>query len=210
VRPATRATAAETVGVVDVLTTLDRGRAEAAGTGIVLTSSGRVLTNDHVIAGATSVAVRDLTTGRWYRAAVVGGSPTADVAVLQVEHARGLATAALGDSATVTVGQAVTGVGNAGNAPGTAAAVGTVTALGQAITAHDVGAPRAERITGLIETSADVQPGDSGGPLLDASGLVVGMDTAAATDRRTGATEAGYAIPIDHAIAVVDRIVGAG
>ncbi|WP_323095638.1 S1C family serine protease [Intrasporangium sp. YIM S08009] len=196
--------------MVNVLTSLDHGREEGAGTGIVLTASGRVLTNDHVIAGAASIAVVDLATGRRYPARVIGDSPTDDAAVLQLENAGGLRTAPLGDSSTVAVGQTVTGVGNAGNAPGTSAAVGTVTALGQAITARDVGATRAERITGLIETSADVQPGDSGGPLLDASGLVVGMDTAAATNRRTGATEAGYAIPIDHAIEVANRLAGVG
>ncbi|WP_347349936.1 trypsin-like peptidase domain-containing protein [Intrasporangium sp.] len=206
-QPATQATAAQTVGVVDILTTVDYGRAEAAGTGIVLTSNGRVLTNNHVIDGATSITAVDLNTGRRYGATVVGDSPTNDVAVLQLKGASGLNVAPLGDSDTVAVGQSVTGVGNASNAPGTAAATGKVTALGQSITATDEDSTDAEQVTGLIRTSTDIQPGDSGGPLLSSSGQVVGMDTAAATDPRTGATVAGYAIPIDHAVAVADQIV---
>lgn len=208
VQPATDATAAQTTGVVNILTTVDFGQNEAAGTGIVLTSNGRVLTNNHVIDGATSITAVDLTTGRHYSARVVGDSPTNDVAVLQLTNASGLQVAPLGDSNTVAVGATVTGVGNADNAPGTSAAPGTVTALGQAITASDVGDSNAEQVGGLIETSTDTQPGDSGGPLLDSSGRVVGMDTAAATNPRTGATEAGYAIPIDHALDVADQIVG--
>ncbi len=207
IQPATEATAAQTVGVVNILTTIDYGQDEAAGTGIVLTSDGRILTNNHVIDGATSIAAVDLTTGRRYSASVVGDSPTDDVAVLQLKGASGLGVAPLGDSNTVAVGQSVTGIGNADNAPGTSAATGTVTALGQAITASDVGNTNAERVSGLIETSADVQPGDSGGPLLDSSGRVIGMDTAAATNPRTGATNAGYAIPIDHALDVEGQIV---
>lgn len=207
IQPASEATAAQTVGVVDVLTTVDFGQDEAAGTGIVLTSTGRILTNNHVIDGATSVTAVDLTTGRRYSARVVGDSPTNDVAVLQLQDASGLTVAPLGDSNTVAVGQSVTGLGNAGNAPGTSAAPGSVTALGQAITASDVGNDAAERVSGLIQTSTDIQPGDSGGPLLDSSGRVVGMDTAAATSPRTGAIEAGYAIPIDHALEIASQIV---
>jgi S1-C subfamily serine protease len=208
VQPATEATAAQVVGVVNVLTTLDYGRNQAAGTGIVLTRTGRILTNNHVIDGATSIAVVDLTTGRRYTATVVGDSPSNDVAVLQLKRASGLRPAPLGDSNAVTIGEAVTTIGNAGDAPGKAAAPGRVTALGQAITANDVSNSSPQQVSGLIESSTDVEPGDSGGPLLDPSGRVIGMDTAAATNSRTGAIQASYAIPVDHALEIANEIVG--
>jgi len=202
-----QATSAQLVGVVDIVTTLDFGSGQAAGTGIVLTSNGRILTNNHVIEGSTSISVTVLSTGRSYSAEVVGTSPSNDVAVIQLTGASGLPTATIGQSADVEVGDPVVGVGNAGNAAGTSASSGTVTALDQSITASDQGGGNAEQLTGLIETDAPIQAGDSGGPLYAADGSVVGMDTAGQTNARTGATVAGYAIPIDHAMDVVSKIV---
>jgi S1-C subfamily serine protease len=200
------ATASQLVGVVDIVTTVSYDQGEAAGTGMVLTSSGEVLTNNHVVEGATSIKVTVLSTGRTYVASVVGTSPTNDVAVLQLSGATGLATVDLGDSSAVQVGDTVTGVGNAGNEEGTSAATGEVTALGQDITASDGSGTDSEDLTGLIVTSAPIAAGDSGGPLYDAQGQVVGIDTAAQTSGRSGQTVAGYAIPIDTAIAVADQI----
>jgi S1-C subfamily serine protease len=202
----TEATASQVRGVVDIVSTLDFGSNQSAGTGIILTSSGRILTNNHVVEGSTSIQVTDLSTGRKYTAKVVGTSPTNDIAVLQLADASGLTTAALGTSSGVAVGDAVVGVGNAGNEAGTSASSGEVTALGESITAADAGGGNAENLTGLIETSAPIQAGDSGGPLLDADGKVVGIETAAQTSRR-GTTTAGYAIPIDHALSVAQQIV---
>ncbi|HQY98293.1 MAG TPA: trypsin-like peptidase domain-containing protein, partial [Phycicoccus sp.] len=124
----TEATAAQLTGVVDIVTTVDYGSGEAAGTGIVLTSDGEILTNNHVIEGSTSIEVTVLSTGQSFTAHVVGTSPTNDIAVLRLDGASGLATAPMGDSSTVAVGDAVVGVGNAGNEAGTSAAAGTVTA----------------------------------------------------------------------------------
>jgi S1-C subfamily serine protease len=194
-------------GVVDIVATENFGQGEAAGTGIILTSNGRVLTNNHVVEGSTSLEVTDLSTGKTYEATVVGTSPTNDVAVIQLKDASGLATATLGDSDTVSVGDAVTGVGNAGNEPGTSASTGVVTALGQSITASDQGGGNAEDLTGLIQTNAGIRAGDSGGPLYDASGKVVGVDTAAQTSARSGQTVAGYAVPINHALDIAEQIV---
>ena len=202
----TEATARQLRGVVDIVTTVDYGQSQAAGTGIVLTSGGEVLTNNHVVDGATSITVTVLSTGRSYAATVVGTSPTNDLAVLHLRGASGLTAAPMGTSSSVAVGDAVTGVGNAGNDPGTSAASGTVTALDQQVTASD-GDGTSETVTGLIRTSAPIQSGDSGGPLLDSAGRVVGIDTAAETSGYGGQTVAGYAIPVDHALDVAAAIL---
>jgi S1-C subfamily serine protease len=168
---------------------------------MVLTSNGDVLTNNHVIDGATSISVTIVSSGATYTATVVGTDPSADVAVLQLDDASGLATAALSNS-PATVGEAVTAVGNAGGTGTLTAAGGTVTALDQSITATDSNGSNAEQLSGLIETGAGVQPGDSGGPLYDSAGAIVGMDTAAASG---GAAQA-YAIPISTAEGVATQI----
>ena len=196
------ATADQVVGVVDIVTELGYSGGEAAGTGMLLTSDGEVLTNNQVIEGATSITVTVLSTGEQYTATVVGTAPTADVAVLQLDDASGLDTVQL-DTDGVELGEAVTAVGNAGgDTSSTSAADGTVTALDQAITATSESGAAAERLTGLIETDADVQAGDSGCPLFDADGEVVGMDTAASS----GGAVQSYAIPIATAMDLVEQI----
>lgn len=216
---ATRAaTSAEQVGVVDITTQLDFGEGEAAGTGVVLTSSGEILTNNHVVDGATKIAVTDVGTGRSYAASVVGTDPTDDIAVLRLSGAAGLATVRLAtpaQAAGVAVGDAVTAVGNAGGRGGTpSAASGSVVALDRDITASDETGADAEQLTGLIEVNANVQAGDSGGPLY-ADGAVIGIDTAASTSGRgrvattaARSQSAGFAIPITTATAIADRITG--
>ncbi len=165
--------------LVDVVSTLDYGAAEAAGTGILLTASGEIVTNNHVVDGATSIRVTDIGNGRTYSATVVGYDVTSDVAVIKLNDASGLSTAPLGNSNGVAVGQGVVAIGNAGGVGGTpSAATGTVTALGQDITASDESTGSQEQLTNMIETDADVQAGDSGGPLVNMSGQVVGIDTA--------------------------------
>jgi S1-C subfamily serine protease len=199
--------------VVDVVSTLDYGAGEAAGTGIVLTSNGEVLTNNHVVEGATNVRVTDVGNGKTYTATVVGYDFTYDVAVLQLKGASGLATADLGNSSSVAEGQSVVALGNAGGRGGTpSSATGTITALGESITAYDEATGSSEQLTGLIETSADIQSGDSGGPLVNMSGEVIGMDTAASSsfqfqgpNGEAGGTQ-GYAIPINEAAAIAKQI----
>jgi S1-C subfamily serine protease len=197
-------------GVVIVETDLGYQDGAAAGTGMVLTSSGEVLTNNHVIEGATSVRVVVPQSGRTYDARVVGYDVTHDTAVLQLSGASGLATVTTGDSSALTVGQPVRAIGNAGGTGSLTTAAGTVTGLGKSIAAAtENGAP--EQLTGLVETNAQLQPGDSGGPLVDSAGRVVGMYTAASSGGfRPGFsnTSAGssYAIPIDTALAIADQI----
>jgi len=169
-------------GLVDVTSTLGYQGATAKGTGIVLTSNGEVLTNNHVVNGATSVSVTDIGNGKTYKATVVGYDQSHDVAVLQLSGASGLTTAATGNSSTVKVGDNVVGLGNAGGADGTpSVAAGTVTALNQSITASDEGSGSSEQLSGLIQTNANIQPGDSGGPLVNSYGQIIGMDTAASS-----------------------------
>jgi S1-C subfamily serine protease len=194
-------------GVVVVDTNLGYQGGAAAGTGIVLTSSGEVLTNNHVIRGATSVEVVVPGTTHKYPAKVVGYDVTADMAVLQLGGASNLKTASLGDSSKVTVGEAVEAVGNAGGTGTLTPASGTVTGLARSITAGD-GQGGSERLTGLIETDVALEPGDSGGPLLNKKGQVIGMDTAASagfTFQAAAANDA-YAIPINTALALATQI----
>jgi S1-C subfamily serine protease len=200
-------------GLVDIDTTLGYQQEQAAGTGVVLSSGGIILTNNHVIDGATTISVTDVGNGKTYTASVVGYDRTKDIAVLQLHNASGLTTANLGNSSTASVGEDVVGIGNAGGTGGTpSAAGGTVTALNQSITASDDGDGTSEQLSGLIETNADIQPGDSGGALVNSSGQVLGIDTAASAgfsfqsnDQSSGTQ--GFAIPIDTALTLARAIV---
>jgi S1-C subfamily serine protease len=202
-------------GLVDINTSLGYQQAQAAGTGIVITSNGEVLTNNHVINGATSISVTDVGNQKTYTASVVGYDRTADVAVLQLHGASGLQTANLANSSNISVGEDVVGVGNAGGSGGTpSAAGGTVTALNQSITAQDQGDGTSEQLSGLIQTNANIQPGDSGGALVNSSGQVIGMDTAASSGfsfqyNGQGQGNQGFAIPINAAMSLA-RTIEAG
>ena len=198
-------------GLVDVVSTDGDQQATSAGTGIVLTSNGEVLTNNHVINGATSIKVTDVGNGRTYTATVVGYDASHDVAVLQLQNASGLTVASLGDSATVKTGDNVVALGNAGGKGGTPSMVtGTVTALDQSITASDDLSGTSEQLTGLIQTNADIQPGDSGGSLVNAYGQVIGIDTAASSgyqfQTQSGQATQAYAIPINDALTIAKQI----
>ena len=193
--------------LVDINTNLSYESEQAAGTGIVLTSNGEILTNNHVIDGATSISVTDIGNKQTYKANVVGYDRTGDVAVIQLGGASGLQTAQIAPSQPA-VGEGVVGVGNAGGTGGTpSSAGGSVQSLNQSITASDSGGGNSENLTGLIETNCDIQPGDSGGALVDAEGKVVGMDTAASTGSTgLGGTAQAYAIPIGTALSVAKSI----
>jgi len=208
--PAAAASIARRVspGLVDVNTVIDYGEAAGAGTGIVLTSNGEVLTNNHVVEGATRISVTDIGNGRTYTANVVGYDNTNDIAVLQLNGASGLQTVHLATSA-VQKGAQVVAIGNAMGAGGEPTyAGGTVTATGQSITAQDDLTGTSERLTGMIQTNADVVAGDSGGPLVNASGDVVGVDTAGngSFQFAQSAGSSGFAVPIGKAMSIVSVI----
>ena len=194
--------------VVDVVSTLGYQNGEAAGTGIVLSSTGEVLTNNHVINGATNITVTDIGNGKTYTATVVGYDASADIAVLQLKGASGLRTVTLGDSAKVAIGESVVALGNAEGRGGTpSASTGAVTGLNQSITATDESGGTSEQLSGLLQTNATLQPGDSGGPLLNMEGQVVGIDSAASSGFQFQAgSSQSYAIPINQAIALADQI----
>ena len=210
--PANAASIASRVapGLVDVNITVDYGQARAAGTGMVLTPDGEVLTNNHVINGATSISVTDVGNGKTYRARVAGYDPGKDVAVLQLSGAANLQTVTIDRSPNVSAGTKVVGIGNAGGVGGRPSyAGGTVTATGQSITASDDLSGTSERLTGTIETNANIQPGDSGGPLVNASGQVIGMDAAGSQTSQFSSqqTGAGFAIPINEATAIATQVL---
>ena len=194
--------------LVDINVTLGYQSGQAAATGIVLTPSGLVLTNNHVVDGATAISATDVGNGQTYTATVVGYDRSHDMAVIQLNGASGLKTAQLGDSSKVTVGQSVVAIGNAGGAGGTpSAAGGQIVALNQQITAGDQGSSNTEQLTGLVQTNADIQPGDSGGPLVNSAGQVIGIDTAASSANSFSSTETqGFAVPVNTAMAIVTQI----
>jgi len=195
-------------GVVVIKTNLAYQNASAAGTGIVLTSSGEILTNNHVIAGATTIRVTVPKTTHTYTARVVGYDTTADVAVLQLRKASNLKTVTIGSASKLKLGARVTAVGNAGGTGTLTSSRGTVTGLNKSITVQD-DSGAAERLTGLIETNAALQSGDSGGPLLNSAGRVVGIDTAASSSSPFAVSDSsdGYAIPIGRATSIAKQIV---
>jgi S1-C subfamily serine protease len=183
-------------GIVDIYTTLGYQNGVAAGTGMILTRAGEILTNNHVIKGATRFKVVDVSTHRTYTATVAGYSVARDVAVLHLAHASGLKTIKLGNGVPVRVGQPVVARGNAqglGGAPKEAR--GRVVALHRKIVARDETGD-SETLINLIATDAPVVPGDSGGPLEDSRNRAIGMVTAGST---SGAHR-GFAIPIRMAL----------
>jgi S1-C subfamily serine protease len=196
--------------LVDINTVLGFAQGEAAGTGIVLTSSGYVLTNNHVISGATDIKATDVGDGRTYSATVVGYDRVHDVALIKLQGASDLATAHIGNSSAAAIGEPVVGLGNAGGLGGSpSTAPGHITALNQSITAQDQGTGTSEKLTGLIQTNSDIQPGDSGGALVDSSGNVLGMVTAASASTGfsfSAPPSQGFAIPINQAVYISNLI----
>jgi S1-C subfamily serine protease len=199
----TPATHDQLTGLVRITTTLKYQNGRAAGTGMILTSTGEVVTNHHVVEGATRIRVTVMSTGQHFRATVVGTDATDDVAVLQLDNANGLSVVSPATT-PAAVGDAVTAVGDAGGSSTTfSAAEGTVTALDQQITTQNEDGSTNERLRGLMEISSDVISGDSGGATYDDEGEVVGMTTAASSG---GNDVVGYAVPIAKVLRIADDL----
>jgi S1-C subfamily serine protease len=195
-------------GVVDITSRLHYTGQVFEGTGIVLDSTGLVLTNNHVVSGSTHLAGTVVTSGKQYTATVVGTDARDDVALIRLQGATGLHPVAVGDSGKVQLGTPVVAIGNAGGNGGPPTVTsGTITALNRTITASDAGSGTSETLHGMLQTNASIAEGDSGGPLSNAAGQVIAMDTAANSQSLGGAgTNQGFAIPINHALSVVRQI----
>jgi S1-C subfamily serine protease len=189
--------------IVDITTLVGSG--SAAGTGMIITSSGQVLTNNHVVNGSTSISVTIEGHSGNHAAHVIGVAPNYDVALLQIEGVSNLPTVTLANSSKLEVGDAVVAIGNA-LGQGTSATKGHIVALDQNITAN-TGSGRSETLTGLIQSDAAISPGDSGGALVNASAQVIGMITAGeATGFRTSTTTVAYSIPTNNVLPIVNQI----
>jgi S1-C subfamily serine protease len=190
--------------VVDISTKFGYNNAVGAGTGIVIDPGGVVLTNNHVISGATDISAFAVGNGQTYAVDVIGYSRTADVAVLQLRGGGGLPSANIGGG--VGVGDPIVALGNAGGQGGTPSAVaGRVVALNQSVSATDTLTGAEENLGGLIQANAAIRPGDSGGPMVNDAGQVIGMNTAA-TDNYKMSGGQGFAIPIGTAMGVAGQI----
>jgi S1-C subfamily serine protease len=192
-------------GLVIINTALQYNSETAAGTGIVINADGLVLTNNHVIDHATKITATAASTGTTYTATVVGYDKTGDIALIQLRNAAGLTAAQIGNSSSVKTGDSVVALGNAEGQGAITAKPGRVTGLGQTVTAsEDGGSTASETLHGMIQTNADIVPGDSGGPLASSAG-VIGMDTAE-SDGNTQRASDGFAIPTDTVLSVARQI----
>ena len=196
--------------IVNITTRLSSGGV-AAGTGIVISSNGLALTNNHVIADTEQLRVENSADGSMHSATVLGYSVTADVALFKIQGVSGLTPAPIGTAADLAIGDTIVGLGNAGGNGGEPSiAPGRVTDLDQRIVASDTDGS-SETLVGLIQVDAGIQPGDSGGPLANSAGRVVGIDVAASREDPRFSFSGGragdaYAIPIQKALAIAHSI----
>ncbi|MGH7761554.1 MAG: S1C family serine protease [Candidatus Dormibacteraceae bacterium] len=192
--------------IVDINTV--SGSSQAAGTGEIITSTGEILTNNHVVDRSTGIQVTIAGRSQTYTAHVIGVDPSADIALIQVDgNVSGLPTVSFASSSSVKIGDPIVALGNAlgqGGTPDTSR--GNITALDQTITASE-GGSKSEQLTGMIQSDATIYPGDSGGPLVNSSGQVVGMITAGDVQGfRSSASTVNYAIPSDTILSVINQI----
>jgi putative serine protease PepD len=174
------------------------------GSGIIVDTKGDIVTNNHVVSGATSLKVV-LSNGSQETAQLVGTNPANDLAIIHIQPFANMAVATLGDSSQLTVGQEVLAIGNPLGYSGSASE-GVVSALNRSMPESSQG----PNLTGLIQTSAAINPGNSGGALINLQGQVVGIPTLSAinSETNTPANGIGFAIPANQVQAAVAQIVG--
>lgn len=198
--------------VVSIVTTAQRQQSyfsynqQGAGTGVIISEDGYIMTNKHVVDGATDVAVV-LSDGTEYTdVAVVGVDPLNDIAFVKVAEVSNLSPAQLGNSSQVRIGQQVVAIGNALGQFQTTVTSGIVSATGRPLVASSSDGRTSESLTDLIQTDAAINSGNSGGPLVDLSGRVIGINTAVATD----ANGIGFAIPINATRGLIKGVIEDG
>ena len=186
----------QSVVTIETNVNAQQGVFEGAGTGVVLTADGLVMTNAHVISQSDGITVRTFD-GAEHEATLVGSEPDQDLAVIRVDGVDDLVPAELGSSEALLVGEPVIAIGNALNLGGQpSVTTGIVSALNRTIDSPD------GRLTDLIQTDAAINPGNSGGPLVDSSGAVVGINTAIIENSQN----IGFSIAIDSAKPIIDQI----
>jgi putative serine protease PepD len=202
------AAAKATPSTVDIQVSLAQGTAE--GSGVILTADGDVLTNNHVVAGNTGTITVTLADGSEHQAKVVGTSPSYDLAVIKLQNVSGLTPAALGESSSVQVGQQVVAIGSPQGLTGTVT-TGIVSAFNRTVAVQGESGGAAVVYNGL-QTDAPINQGNSGGPLVNLDGQVIGINSAIATgsSQSTGSIGLGFAIPVDQAKRVAQEIIQTG
>ncbi len=195
--------------VVSIITSgssIAGGMYEAAGTGMIVSSNGYILTNKHVVEGARRATVI-LANGTTYKdVEVVGNDPMNDVAFLKIPNVSNLTPIELGDSKTVRVGQHVIAIGNALGQYDTSVTSGIISGIGRPVQAGDESGTSIESLSDLLQTDAAINSGNSGGPLINVQGQVIGMNTAVAAD----AQNIGFAIPIGAVKGMLAGLIASG
>lgn len=179
---------------------------QSAGTGIIISKDGYILTNKHVVGGSSKRISVVLSDGQTFsNVSFVGADPVNDIAFLRISGVNNLSPATLGDSSKVQVGQQVVAIGNALGQYQTTVTTGIISALGRPVTATD-GSSETEQLENMFQTDAAINPGNSGGPLVNLAGEVIGINTAIAQD----AQGIGFALPIDDAKGVLNSLTKTG
>ncbi|QHN42512.1 PDZ domain-containing protein [Candidatus Mycosynbacter amalyticus] len=196
--------------VVSISTNVENSRGQAvgqgAGTGIIVSKDGYVMTNNHVIDGASTVSITTSAGDIYENVKVIGSDPLNDVAFLKISGVNNLAAAELGDSSTLKIGQSVVAIGNSLGEYNNTVTSGIVSGLNRPVTASSGDGNSTESLTGLVQTDAAINPGNSGGPLVNSAGQVVGINTAVASD----AQGIGFAIPINATKGVLASVIENG
>ena len=179
---------------------------QAAGTGFIITDDGYVLTNKHVVEDANSISIVTDDGNTYDNVKLIGLDPLNDVAIIKIPDVENLPAVKLGDSKTTNVGQQVIAVGNALGQYSNSVTVGIISGQNRSLTATDSTGGNAETLTDMLQTDASINQGNSGGPLVNAAGEVIGINTAVATS----ANNLGFAIPIASVKGMVKRVQETG